>query len=238
MSDFRRIFLRAGAAAVAAALLALLASCSTINRLDRYELEGSTLRADMRMPPAPSMDIDYSVTFDSRNPIGTAISVGTNVFKASEAKKAEAVMRQALTSVDVPGIVLDNTSQSFASSLAARLVERGQKAEYLLDLDLYEYGIQAPSWASAVSLHLGMTAIIYHNPSGDIVWRRKHFTVDVPASPQMFGAGLVVSDIVTAAVLSTLTVEQLEEGFRALALETSRFVTRTLEDDYYKARYR
>jgi hypothetical protein len=147
-------------------------------------------------------------------------------------------MLEALSSVNVPAIVLDETSKGFASALEARLVDRGQNADYLLDLDIEQYGIQAPSWASAVSLHLRLTPSLYHNRDGKIVWRRKNITIDVPASPQMFGTGQILNDIVTAAVLSTLTVEQLEEGFRLLALESARAVISRLEQDFYRARYR
>jgi hypothetical protein len=235
MIALRRILLRVGAAV---AVLVLLASCATINRLDRYVIENASLRTEMRVPPPPTLNIGYSTPVDSGDPIGKALRIGTTIIKASEAAKAEPIMREALRSVDVPAIVLEETSQACASVLNARPLDRGQKADYLLDLDIYEYGIEAPSWSSSVSLHLGMTAIMYHNSSGEIVWRRKHITVDIPASPQMFGLGSAMGDIVSAGVLSSLRVDQLEEGFRRLALESARWVTRILEDDLYRARYR
>jgi hypothetical protein len=221
---------------VAAAAVLLLASCTTINNLDRYKVEGSTLAADMPVPPPPRLDIDYSVHIDSRNPLGTVLSIGTNIIKASEAEKAEANMRQALDTVDVPGIVLKETAQSCARALDARLVAREDRADYLLDLDIREYGIEAPSWGSAVSLHLRMVVTMYSTRGRDIVWRRA-VTVDDPANPQMFGVGQVMGDIVTAGVLSSLTVEQLEEGFRQLARESARSVGRRLEKDFYRANW-
>ena len=235
MITLRAVLLRVGAAV---AVILLLASCATINRFDRYVFEDASLRTEMRVPPPPTLNIGYSTAVDSGDPIGTVLRVGTTMIKTSEAVKAEPLMREALRSVDVPAIVLKETSQACASVLNARPVDSGQKADYLLDLDIYEYGIEAPSWSSSVSLHLGMTAIMYHNRSGEIVWRRKHITVDIPASPQMFGLGSAMGDIVSAAVLSSLTVDQLEEGFRRLALDSARRVTRILEDDLYRARYR
>jgi len=242
MNDSRNVPRRAVAAVRAVAVLAaaslLLVSCSTVNKLDRYRVEDEELMATMRVPPPPTMDIDTSVWVDSNNPIGTALKIGTTIFKASEAEQARGIMLQALSSVDVPAIVLEETSQACAAALRARLVERGQKAEYLLDLDIHQYGIQAPSWGGEVSLHLSLTPSLYHERDGKIVWRRKYVTVDVPASPQMFGGGGIAGDIVTAAVLSTLTVEQLETGFRRLALESARAVIDLLERDFYRARYR
>jgi hypothetical protein len=234
MKASRRLI--AGAAAAAAAVL-LLASCQTVNRLDRYRIEGSTLATDMREPPRAELGIDYSVHIDSKNPIGTALSVGTTLLKASEAEKAEVNMRAALDSVDVPAIVLKETSKSAARALNADLVERSRRPDLLLDLDIREYGIEAPSWGSAVTLHMRLVATLYHTKSRDIIWRRA-ITVDDPASPQMFGVSGVVGDIVTAGVLSSLTVEELEEGFRALAFESARSLSRRLEKDFYRAVYR
>jgi hypothetical protein len=223
--------------AAASAAVLLLASCQTVNRLDRYRVEGSTLAADMRQPPRAELGVDYNITIDSKNPIGTALSVGTSLLKASEAEKAEANMRLALDSVDVPAIVLRETAKSAARALNADLVEPSQRPDLLLDLDIREYGIEAPSWGSAVSLHMRIVATLYHQKSRDMIWRRA-ITVDDPASPQMFGVNNVVGDIVTAGVLSSLTVEELEEGFRTLALESARSLGRRLEKDFYRAVYR
>lgn len=233
MRASRTSFLAAGAAAAA---ILLLASCTTVNKLDRYRIENASLAADMRVPPEPTLAIDYSMRIDSKNPIATALSVGTTILKASEAQKAEALMREALRNVDVPGIVLDQSSQWCASALDARLAARGQKADYLMDLDIREYGIQAASPGSAVSLHMRLTATLYHNRSGEIVWRR-NITVNDAASPQMFGVGHIVGNIVTAGALSSLSVSQLEEGFKNLANESARSIVRRLEKDFYRAKY-
>lgn len=231
-----KTFFLAGITAAAAAIL-LLASCTTVNNLDKYRIEDASLAADMRVPPEPTLAIDYSVRIDSKNPIGTALSVGTTIIKASEAQKAEALMREALQNVDLPAIVLKESSQWCASALDARLAGRGQKADYLLDLDIREYGIQASSPGSAVSLHMRLTATLFHNRSGEIVWRR-NIQVDDPASPQMFGVGHIVGNIVTAGALANLSVPQLEDGFENLALESARSIVRRLERDFYRAKYR
>lgn len=237
MTRCRTILPRAATLVAALATLGALAACSTINQLDRYELRDAPLAVQMRVPPPATLDVGYSTHVYSGNIIGSAISVGTTVIKAAEAAKARERMQEALRSVDVPAIVLQETSSGAASALSARLVPAGRPADYLLDLDIYEYGIDAPSWASAVSLHLGMAASLYAQGSGDIAWRRKHLSVDIPARAQMFGVGAAAGDIVTAAMLASLSVRELEEGFRRLALESAAHVTRTLEDDLYRARY-
>jgi hypothetical protein len=57
MITFRGILLRVGAAV---AVIVLLASCATINRLDHYVIENASLRTEMRVPPPPTLNIGYS----------------------------------------------------------------------------------------------------------------------------------------------------------------------------------
>lgn len=218
-------------------VIGALASCTTVNRLDRYRVEGATMSANLRVPPSPKFNISYSVKFDSHNPVGTALSIGTNIAIAAEARRVESRMRDALLSVDVPEIVLDETYLACASALDARKVRQKYRADYLLDLEIREYGIHATSPNGAVTLTLRLTARIYDNASGELLWRR-NVSADDRASPYMFGMGDIFGNIVTASVLANLTTEQIADGFEQLALESSKSIARRLERDLYSVRYR
>ena len=220
----------------AAALAMLTSSCATINKLDKYDIANATLAASMRVPPQPTFNIHYSVKIDAKDPIGTAFSVGTNLAKAEQAEKAEGRMREALASVDVPEIVLRETSAACIQALGAKKAAAKMLADYLLDLEIREYGVNAASAGSSVSLRMHMTASLHHNRSGELVWRRD-INVDNQASPDMFGGGQIVGNLVTAMALSELSVDQLAKGFEQLAVESARSVARRLENDLYSARY-
>ncbi len=217
-------------------VLGALASCTTVNRLDQYRIEGATMSSNLRVPPSPKFNISYSVKIDSRNPVGTALSIGTNIAIAAEAHRAEARMREALLSVNIPEIVLDETYSACADALDARKVQRKYQADYLLDLEIREYGIRAASPHGAVTLTLRLTARIYDNASGELLWRR-NISVDDRASPYMFGMGDLFGNVVTAGVLANLTTQQIADGFEQLALESSRSIARRLERDLYSVRY-
>jgi hypothetical protein len=217
------------------ALALSLGACTTVNRLDMFKVENARLAAELRVPPKPTLAINYNVSFHRDNPLGTFLSLGSNIIKASEATKAEAAMREALEYVDVPTIVLKEAHSACASALGARAVDRRRSAEYLLDLEIEEYGIKADSPFSAVSLHMRLKATMIHQKSGELAWRRM-ITVDDPASPATFGLSHIVGDIVTAGVLSGLSSRDLEDGFERLASETARSVARKLQDDLYSAR--
>jgi len=222
------------AAAMAAAAL-LITSCTTVNKLGMYRFQGSTLAADMPLPPEPKLDINYDVTLDSKNPVYSALSVVSNLSKASQAEKVTVLMKGALADVNVPDIVLRESSAACASALGADQAGQGAPSDFLLGLEIRDWGIRADSPGSVVSLHIRLTASLVHQRDRDLAWRRE-ISVDQPANPSMFGLGQIAGNIVTAEVLSRMTEQDLARGFRELALEASRSVARRLDRDVFDAR--
>lgn len=234
MGYFSRLLAAAGLVVLSGGLLA---SCTTVNRLDRYQFDGSTMAANLRVPPEPKFDVHYAVRFDSRNPVGTALSIGTNIAVAAEASRAETRMREALLSVDIPSIVLDESFSACAAALDTHKVDNRNLPDYLLDIDIREYGLRASSPHGAVTLVMKLTAQIYSNKDRELVWRRKISTSD-RATPRMFGFGHIIGNVVTAGALANLSKEEMAAGFERLARESSRSLARRLERDLYSARYR
>ncbi len=216
--------------ALAAAAALVLASCTTVSHLESYHLYGSALAAQLLTPPEPTVDVRYDVTLDSHNPVYSALSVGTNLAKASQANKADQAMREALTSVDVPGIVLEQAYSTCVSALQAERHDAVQGADFRLVIDIRQYGIQARSATGNVYLHMALTASIFQVGTGDLVWRRG-ITINDAANPQMFGLGDIVGNMVTTEALSNLTPDQLATGFKNLAIESGKTVARALERD-------
>ncbi len=234
------------AAIAAAAVLAALASCATVNRLGEFDFQGRTLGVEMRLPPEPEMDVHYNVRVDFSDPVGTAFNVGSNIAKAANAQRVDQLMRDALQVVDVPGIVRDESYTTCLAVLDAEREDDPGSAEYLLDLDIHRYGVHAGSWSSAVSLRIKLTASLYrlqaervpayHNGEHVVVWRRD-VDVERRATPAMFGLDATIGNFVSTAALASLEEETLENGFDELARDTALSVARTLQSDLFDARY-
>jgi ABC-type uncharacterized transport system auxiliary subunit len=222
-------------AVLAAAVLAL-ASCATINRLDPYELQGSRLGAQMRTPPQPRVHVAYDVTLTSRNPVFSALSVLTNLAKAAQADKADLAMRQALDTVDIPGIVMADSFAGCADALGASQVDNPRDSDFYLDMDIRDWGIEADSPGSAVSLHMEMNVRLVRALGREIIWERT-LTVNEPASPTWFGLGQIVGNMVTATALYEMTADELATGFKQMARETSNYLVSLLQRDLDRARY-
>jgi hypothetical protein len=220
---------------VAAATAVLLASCVTVNRLEHVRLDNPVLASVLAPPPPPSLDTWYDLSIDTRNPIGTVLRVGSSIVMAAEAEKAAERMREALNEIDVPAVVLEESSSRCARALDAAQVDDARDADFVLDLEIEEYGIDAPGWNAAVSLDLSVTVRLYERRSGELVWRR-HVSVSHRASPDVFGLPSAAENIFTAAMLAALTTEEMARGFASLAHFAARVVGDTLEHDLWKAR--
>ena len=229
-------FMKKGALMGLAAAAVLFSSCMTVNNLDRYEFAGSRLAVDMRTPPEPRLNVEYNITMSSSWALLNALSVMTNLAKANQARRAREVMREALMDVNVPEIIRAESFNACAAALSADQVQSRREADYVLALQIDEWGIEARSSFSPVSLHIRMLASLYPVGGGDLAWRRE-VTVDQPADPDMFGIGEIVGNMVTATVLYNMTEEDLARGFTNLASQTARRVSRELENDLDYARF-
>jgi hypothetical protein len=218
-----------------AAVAVVMASCATVNGLDTYDFQGSSLAAHMRTPPEPRMDVSYDVTLDSHNPFYSALSVMTNLAKAAQAEKAQDAMREALLSVDLPAIIRDQSFSACAFALGTEQAERTADSDYLLDLEIRDWGIEASSPSSAVMLRVRLTASLYKTSGRELLWQRDIRTSS-PASPAMFAVGQVIGNMVTATALSNMTADELAKGFTELGRESARAVVRQLQRDMNRAR--
>jgi hypothetical protein len=221
--------------ALAAVAAVLLASCVTVNRLEDIRLDDAELASVLAPPPPPSLDSWYDLGIDTSNPIGTVLRVGSSIVLAAEAEKATERMREALTEIDVPAVVLEESTARCARALGAGRVDDARDADFVLDLEIEHYGIDAPSWGSAVALEINVTARLYERRSRDLVWRR-HISVAQRASPDVFGLPSAAETIFTAAMLASLSTEEMATGFAYLAHYAAKAVGNTLERDLGKAR--
>ena len=218
-----------------AALGILLAGCATTNRLSRFDFKGSTLAVDMPLPPAPRMQVRYEVSLDRRDPVYSAFSVLTSMAKATQAERARQNMEEAVSEVDVPDLIAKESFRACAAVLGAQPEDNPAGADFLLVLSIHDWGIDAGSPVSTVSLRMRLTASLYGLRGSELAWRRE-LSVHDDASPAMFGLGPVVGNIVTATELSELSVDELAQGFTELGRNVAHSISRELREDLASAR--
>lgn len=221
----------AGAAALALALGSLTA-CGGGHELARYDFVGKTVAvADY---PAPTPDLrtgDYEV--DDDDVITAVVDAGSRVAKEVEARRARTRLDSAANLVDVRRRLSERTLQRAARYLGATVVDDAEAADYLLEIYVRQFGIDARSRSARVFMKI--EAVLLDRRTGHEAW---NVVVDSHdrLTPSV-KSDLVPADIVTAGTLRELTVEDMRLALAGLTDFTADYTTNELREDLRDARH-
>ena len=219
--------------AFSCALALVFTSCATVNHLGRYRFGDTRIAGILRTPPEPDVSGNYKVTIDMERPMYTFASVATNLAKANQLEKAGEKMYAALKQVDVPALVFQETYNRCAVTLASEKVESVRDSDYIFDLEIRKYGLDASSHGAAVRIEIETTARIYARADRKLIWQRR-VSVRNPLSPEVFGLDNVLDTVITTAVIARLSEEQLVKGFTVSARRVAYEIAGRLEKDLYR----
>ena len=207
----------------------LIFACSS-NKLHEYDYDNYTAAAYMAIPPHPVVFTESWVGVDTSDPVGAIIKIGTTIAKDVEAGKAQEKMERAMKQVDVSEIIRQRTLAQCSKFMHYRPIRNEERADYVFDLEIRKYGIDANSWSSRTYFKIEAKVVLRHNKSGIQIWKKK-IKEDRPISPAIFGLGSSADNVLTALALSKLTVEEIATGFEHLAKYTADRIANKLRDD-------
>ncbi len=218
-------------------LLSLLfIACGSSNRLVEYDFNDRTVSAMMALPPAPEIFTDsFWGVGDEGSLLETAIRIGTTIAKEVEVQKARDKMDNALESVDVPERIRIRTLERCARYLRYRSFDDSDNAEFLFDMHIQKYGIDAKSWSASVHFKIDVKVYLIDNDKNIEIWK-KRVRESMPVTRSTFGLPDAAGDVITAVALSQLSEEDMAAGFEQLAGFTADRVARKLQEDFAKAR--
>ncbi|MDC7227874.1 MAG: hypothetical protein PQJ61_14000 [Spirochaetales bacterium] len=224
MKNIRAITICAATAAI------VFAGCTSVNNLKHYDIYGTRIAMDMPIPPKPTVSVDYSNASFDNDPLTAIVSLGTNLVKSSEANKAEKKLYSALEGLYIPEYAAELTFDRIVKMLDAEMIQDLRTADIILEIEIEEYGLTAYSWGGNVSMIFEMEAGLYHPGNNELIWRRK-INVEEELSPSLFGFDSIVGNVVSIAVLSELSEEELAEGFQNLTYDVMEETVHELRDD-------
>ncbi len=225
---FKGIFTLCGAI-----LILILSTCCSMNRLQGYEFRERTVSALLAHPRPIEIFTDDWTNVDFSNPVKAAIGIGTGIAKEVEVAKTRTKLESAMEMVDIPEIVRTETLERGAQYLHYLSTEDTENSDYLFDINIRHYGIDAKSWTASVYFKMNIKIMLFDNRKGSEVWRRC-FNERIPVSRGMFGLSDAAGNIITAVSLSQLTTEQIAQGLENLALHTSDQMIHKLQKDFSK----
>ena len=214
-----------------------LVGCSSVNHLRDYKFRDQTVAADMLTPPRPEVFTGSDVWIDANDPISSILRVGTTIAKEVEAAEAQERMDRALEQVDVPERIRERTLQRCAKVLKSNPIDESDQAEFLLDMEIRNYGIDAKSWTAGTYFKIDVLVQIIDNRTNALVWKRK-IKERQPISAEIFGLGRAAENVISAVALSNLSEDEIATGFRHLADYTADRIAARLQKDLAKARRR
>jgi len=202
-------------------LVIAVAACSR-HRLDEYDFMDHTVAVVTSAPASARLDTG-PITVVRDNPLEMVLEAGGRVVREVEVRGTRARLDSASARVDVGERMSERSLERTARYLGARPVADRRDADYLLEVFVEWYGIEAKDWDAAAYLVMGAEVVLLDNRTGTEIWDE-----DVRAwealTPRVYHGG-VARDVVTASVLSTLSVEELEGVLERVADLASDHVT-------------
>ncbi|MEZ4700523.1 MAG: hypothetical protein R2834_09350 [Rhodothermales bacterium] len=221
----------------ASLVLALLlgAGCHHTNRLAEYDFSGGSLAVQTIIPSRPGVFTSDFFFYDRRRPLGLFVKLGTALIKEAEAERARVRMDSANQCIDVAAILHDRIHERSASYLNADPVDAIADADFLLDVRIRSYGIDAEAWDAGAYFKIEAEALLIDRRGGRLIWETE-FEETEPISPLLFGPHSGLRNIITAAALSGLSVEEMTVALEQLAEFSADRITRRLQRDLYRMR--
>jgi hypothetical protein len=187
------------------------------------------------MPPEPTVYADYAFNVDRSDPVGSVLRVGTTIAKAAEVRRAQERMERALAAVDVPEEIRRSSLEQCANVLGCDVADGSADSEFVLDLEIREYGIDAGSWNAAARFRVNLIAVLRDDFDGREIWRAR-LQESAAITPAVFGLGGAVGNIVSAVTLSELSEEDIGRGLMRLAQSVASRAADRLERDLRRSR--
>jgi hypothetical protein len=204
-----------------------------MNRLQNVEFRETTASALAARPPAPQIFSDDWTGVDFSNPVQAAIGIGTGIAKEVEITKTRAKLDSAMDRVDIPETMRSEILKRGAQYLHYSRVEDSDRSDFLFDIIIRRYGIDAKSWSAGVHFRMDAKVILLDNRKDKELWK-SCLNERMPISPDIFGLPASAGNVITMVSLSRLTADQIADGLHQLAVYTSDKFIHKLQKDFLK----
>lgn len=219
---------------VALATAVFVSACGGGHLLADYSFADHSLAMVDYGTPAPVLLTGGGGGPDLDDPLGSLVEAGSRVAEEIEGRKARARLDSATARVDVGARMGDRILARGSRYLGADPVSDADRADYLLELDVRNFGIDARG-RDAAYLFVVADAYLLEADRGVEIWSTEVRGHD-RLTPSVAGKDPIPGDAVTAGVLSSLSVEDFRRVLERLADFSSDAVTDQLRSDLREMR--
>lgn len=216
-----------------------LSSCQSAGRLGEYDFTDRTVAAVYDFPPYPEVLTGPYFPGHPDDPVHFVARLGSRIAREVAAAGVRERLDSAATRTDVAGRLAARTSERAARLLRARRVDDDAEAEFLLEVRVRDYGIDAEEWEAAAHVFVDAEVLLLDGADGSEIWE-SHVRERDPLAPHIFGGdrARIARNVVTAAVLADLSVAELARALEHVADYAADRITERLRRSLAEVRGR
>jgi hypothetical protein len=200
-------------AAAAAMLIAGAACGGSRHHLNEYTFTDRSLALVVLGTPAPGL-VTGGYDLRADDVVELAAKAGSKAVKDVEARRARARMDSATSRMRLTDSLAGRALERSSRYLGVRPVASPADADYLLEIHMRNYGLDA-SGSSSVSLYTNAEVVLLDRRTGREIWFVKVRGTD-RLTPRVYGAGRVGGSIIAAGTLHTMTVADFQQALDQL----------------------
>lgn len=210
----------------AMALSAFLAACGGGNHLAQYPFSSRTLAVIYLAPPSPELLTSYYDLRSSRNPIEAVVRAGADVAREREGRRASARLDSATARVDIPAVLARRTLERASRYLGTRPVQDENQADYLMEVRMQRFGINAKA-DEAAYLFTFAEAVLIDRRTGREIWNVNIHGRD-RLTPYVQSDSRIPGSVITAGTLGSVSVADFQDALNQLIDLSSTSITNEL----------
>lgn len=215
--------------------MAVLAACAAVSgcgakhHLASYDFAGQTMAIVHVTPTSADLRLGTYSADDGDDPVSAVLAAGSRLAVEVEGRRVRARLDSAATRVSVGTRMSDRTAERALMYLGARRVAAPSSADYVMDLRVRSFGVSARNWQSAARLYLVADVVLIDAVTGTEIWTTRVNGWD-SLTPSVASAGGVPRDIITAAGLLTVSIDDLERSLQRVVDVSADAVTDELRE--------
>lgn len=217
---------RSGLLTLAAASAVVLAACGGGHHLSEYPFSSRTLAVVYIAPPAPVLLTSYYDLTASKSAIEAVVRAGADVAREREGRRAHARLDSATARIDIPAVLAKRTLDRASRYLGTRPITDEQQADYLMEVRMERFGINAKADAAAY-LFTYAEAVLLDRRTGREIWNIKVHGRD-RITPYVQSSSPIPGSVIAASTLGSVSVADFQGALNQLMDLSSNVITNEL----------
>ncbi len=208
------------------AIVSFFAACGGGHHLAEYPFASRTLAVVYVAPPAPELLTGYYDLTNSQNPVEAVVRAGADVAREREGRRASARLDSATARVDIPAVLAQRTLERASRYLGTRSVRDENAADYLMEVRMERFGINAKA-DEAAYLFTFAEAVLIDRRTGREIWNVNIHGRD-RLTPYVQSPSPIPGSVITASTLGSVSVADLQGALNQLMDYSSTLITNEL----------